>query len=217
MAFEQYVHSVAEGRPMDDALLVQACHMRAIDLGRRLAGAQGARPRGDVYDERKYNAGHVELLRLDGLDSTTAAQEQALFGWAEPDAINPARMLASAIDLERWLARLASRGPADARAAAGRSHARRHRRCHGPFDVGHLREAARARRGAGGGGRRRGRDGEGGVSRVIDRAQLAVTSDGEVLLNVARFDVPKRIEEIVTAALRQRGAVFIGVGSRRGR
>jgi hypothetical protein len=49
------------------------------------------------------------------------------------------------------------------------------------------------------------------VSRVIDRAQLAVTSDGDLLLNVARFDMPKRIEEIVRMALRQRGAVFIGV------
>jgi hypothetical protein len=49
------------------------------------------------------------------------------------------------------------------------------------------------------------------VSRVIDRAQLAVTSDGDVLLNVARFDVPKKIEEIVKMALRQRGAVFVGV------
>jgi hypothetical protein len=49
------------------------------------------------------------------------------------------------------------------------------------------------------------------VSRVIDRAPLAVTSDGEVLLNVARFDVPKKIEDIVRMALQQRGAVFIGV------
>jgi len=49
------------------------------------------------------------------------------------------------------------------------------------------------------------------MSRVIDRAQLAVTSDGDVLLNMARFDMPKRIEEIVRMALRQRGAIFIGV------
>ncbi len=49
------------------------------------------------------------------------------------------------------------------------------------------------------------------MSRVIDQALLAVTSDGEVLLNVGRFDVPKKIEEILRLALRQRGAVFIGV------
>ena len=109
MAFEQYVNSVTEGRPMPDALLVRACHMRAIDLGRRLAGAHGARPKQDVYDERSFAAGHVELLRLDGL-LDDGGGEQALFGWAEPDALNPARMLASAIDLERWLIGL---GPED--------------------------------------------------------------------------------------------------------
>ncbi len=49
------------------------------------------------------------------------------------------------------------------------------------------------------------------MSRVIDRAPLAVTSDGDVLLNVARFDEPKTVEEIVRLAIRQRGAVFIGV------
>jgi hypothetical protein len=49
------------------------------------------------------------------------------------------------------------------------------------------------------------------MSRTIDRAPLAVTSDGTVLLNVARFDVPRRIEEIVRVAMSQRGVVFIGV------
>jgi hypothetical protein len=38
------------------------------------------------------------------------------------------------------------------------------------------------------------------MSRVIDRAQLAVTSDGDVVLNVAPFDVPKKVEEIVKMA-----------------
>jgi hypothetical protein len=49
------------------------------------------------------------------------------------------------------------------------------------------------------------------MSRVIDRAPIALTSDGDVLLNVARFDMPKKVEEIVRMALRQRGAIFIGV------
>ncbi len=49
------------------------------------------------------------------------------------------------------------------------------------------------------------------MSRVIDRAPLGLTSDGIVLLNVATFDVPKKLEEIVRMARRQRGAVFVGV------
>ena len=111
MAFEQYVRSVAEGRPMPDALLVRACHLRAIDLPRRLAGADGARPRQDVYDERAYQAGHVELLRLDGLrDCDDGDEEQGLFGLAEVMANNPSRKIVSALDLEAWLGRL---GPED--------------------------------------------------------------------------------------------------------
>ncbi len=102
MAFEQYLTSVAKGRPMDDALLVRACHVRAIDVGRRLAGSQGARARGDVFDERNYWDGHVELLRLDG-QVEDGGEGQGLIGWAEVDGINPARQLASAVDLETWL------------------------------------------------------------------------------------------------------------------
>jgi hypothetical protein len=49
------------------------------------------------------------------------------------------------------------------------------------------------------------------VSRVIDRAPIGVTSDGDVLLNVACFDTPTNLEEIVRLAVRQRDAVFIGV------
>lgn len=105
MAFEQYMHSVAEGRPMPDAVLVRACHLRAIDVGRRLAGADGARPKQDVYDERAYQAGHVELLRLDGL-LDDGDEEQGLIGWAEVMANNPSKQIVSAIDLERWLARM---------------------------------------------------------------------------------------------------------------
>ncbi len=79
MAFEQYVKSVAEGRPMDDGLLVHACHLRAIDLGRRLAGAGGSQPKRDVYDERHYKEGRLELLRLDGLVDD-GDEEQGLLG-----------------------------------------------------------------------------------------------------------------------------------------
>jgi hypothetical protein len=99
MAFEQYINRAAEGRLMPDALLVRACHLRAIDLGRRLAGADGAQPKKDVYDDRAFKEGHVELLRLDGLDEG----EGTFLGFAEPEVPNPARKLVSALDLEKWI------------------------------------------------------------------------------------------------------------------
>jgi hypothetical protein len=49
------------------------------------------------------------------------------------------------------------------------------------------------------------------MSRTIDRASFAVTSDGAVLLNVAEFNVPKRLETLVRLARTQPGALFIGV------
>jgi hypothetical protein len=56
LVFVQFVRSVETGEPMSDALFVQACHMRATDLGRRLAGASGCQPKRDVMDERSYRA-----------------------------------------------------------------------------------------------------------------------------------------------------------------
>jgi len=50
MAFELYAKSVAKGEPLPDALLVRACHMRAIDLRRKVAGAAGGHPKRDVFD-----------------------------------------------------------------------------------------------------------------------------------------------------------------------
>jgi hypothetical protein len=77
LTFQMYAKSVAEGAPMDDALLVHACHLRAIDLGRRVAGAQGARSKADVFDERNYKEGRVEVLRFDEIDDSEDP------GWAE--------------------------------------------------------------------------------------------------------------------------------------
>lgn len=49
------------------------------------------------------------------------------------------------------------------------------------------------------------------MSRTHDRACLAVTNEGVVLLNLARFDVRKSIQDVMRLAVSQRGAIFIGV------
>ena len=49
------------------------------------------------------------------------------------------------------------------------------------------------------------------MSRRAHRAPLAVTSDGVVLLNVAMFDVAKKLDVLLAAARRRGGDVFIGV------
>jgi hypothetical protein len=107
MAFEQYANRAARGEVMSDAVLVMACHLRAIDLSRRLVGACGAQPKRDVYDERNYKDGTVEVLRLDGL-LNEQDDEGAALGIADADVRNPVRRLVSALDLESWLSSLAS-------------------------------------------------------------------------------------------------------------
>jgi hypothetical protein len=107
MAFEQYLARAAEGRVMPDALLVQACHMRAVDLSRRLAGAGGAQPKRDVMDERNFKEGRVEVLRLDGLLGDDE-DEGVVLRLTDVEIGNPARWLVSAIDLETWLSHLSA-------------------------------------------------------------------------------------------------------------
>jgi hypothetical protein len=104
MAFELYAKSVAKGEPLADAILVHACHLRAIDLSRRVAGSQGGHPKRDVFDPRNYNDGKVEVWSLDA--QIEGADGEPWFGFAEPGVPNPAGRYASAMDLESWLGSL---------------------------------------------------------------------------------------------------------------
>jgi hypothetical protein len=107
MAFEQSVTRAAGGHIMPDALLVQACHLRAVDLGRRLAGAGGGQPKRDVMDERNYKEDRVEVLHLDG-ELGDDEDEGFVLALADVDVEYPARWLHSALDLESWLSCLAA-------------------------------------------------------------------------------------------------------------
>jgi DNA-directed RNA polymerase specialized sigma24 family protein len=105
MTFELYKNSVEKGQPLSDAILVHACHLRAIDLSRRVAGSQGGQPKRDAYDPRNYTDGKLELLSLDA--ACEDMEGQSSLGFDEPGTPHPARRLASAMDLETWLSSLA--------------------------------------------------------------------------------------------------------------
>lgn len=49
------------------------------------------------------------------------------------------------------------------------------------------------------------------MSRRIDLTPLALTSDGDVLINLATIAYSTDFETIVRAAKRERGALFVGV------
>lgn len=52
------------------------------------------------------------------------------------------------------------------------------------------------------------------MSHRVCRAPVALTSDGVLLINLTVFDVPKRLDVLLEAALREPGEVFIGVPAR---
>ena len=54
------------------------------------------------------------------------------------------------------------------------------------------------------------------MSRHVHRAPLALTSDGEVLLNVGRFDDVRSLDEVLGLARAEGGPVFVGVALHEG-
>jgi len=108
LTFEIYLRYVDRGFVLDDALLVHACHMRAIDLSRRLAGAAGSQPKKDVFDERNYHDGKIEVFYL-GIESD---EEDSALGYAAPLTANPTGHILSALSLEDWLSGLCERDQA---------------------------------------------------------------------------------------------------------
>lgn len=105
--WQVYCRNIEEkGKVLDDALLIHACKLRAVDMSRRFVGADGARCRNqDVLDKRLYRDGKVMVLRIDGFqdEQTPDGDRQVQIGWAEATNITPEREMNSALDLETWI------------------------------------------------------------------------------------------------------------------
>ena len=99
LTFVMFMRYAERGVVIDDALLVHACHMRAIDLSRRVAGAHGAQPKRDVLDERNFHDGKLEVLHL-GLE---LGEDDGGVGYAAAMINNPTNNIVSALNLESWL------------------------------------------------------------------------------------------------------------------
>ena len=109
-----YKRCAERGQILDDAILVYACGLRASDPSRYFVPTDGHRA-GDVYDPRSYMQGHVEVLRFsdcldhDDIGHPDEREKGNDVGLAVATASNPTRKIVSAIDLNRWLAKLAPR------------------------------------------------------------------------------------------------------------
>jgi hypothetical protein len=114
LTWRLYADRAQRGEILDDALLVHACKLKAIDLSRHVVECD-YQPLRDVLDLRNYLAGRVEVLRLGDPHEEEDEGEGHRFekgdklvsiGFAELRCINPARNIHSAIDLTAWLAEL---------------------------------------------------------------------------------------------------------------
>jgi len=104
--WQMYTRYAEKGKILDDALLVHACKLRAIDLSRRFVGSNGAHARNqDVLDKRPYRDGKIKVLRIDGFadEQSPDGDRQVQIGWAEAMSITPEREMNSALDLEAWV------------------------------------------------------------------------------------------------------------------
>lgn len=90
LVFEEYQRAARRGVLLEDAVLVHACRLRAMDPGRQLV--KGSQRRRDALDRRNQRDGRVEILHLDD-------ELEALHHDPTPDLIG-------AIDAMTWAAGL---------------------------------------------------------------------------------------------------------------
>lgn len=111
LTLDMALRYASRGQRLPDAILVHHARLRAVDHSRHLVSSKG---RGaDAMNQANYVAGKVEVLRLDGVadpDGDTCGDgDRQLIGLALNGNPNPADMLASGFDLQRWLAALPER------------------------------------------------------------------------------------------------------------
>ncbi|MRG94632.1 hypothetical protein [Polyangium spumosum] len=111
-----YKRHAEAGDILDDALLVHACRLRAIDLSRHLASGDRTQRLKDVFDQRNYNRRRVEVLGLgeyvvefEDNPQIDNVESNADVGRARAYSLNPTGRIISAISLNEWLATLAPR------------------------------------------------------------------------------------------------------------
>lgn len=120
MAYEAALRKAAQGVLMDDALVVYAARLRAIEIRREFV--RGRQPRRDALHRANFTDGRTEVFHLDGLlNEDDGWQSEGDVGlqaaWLAATSMDPAEQIAAAIDLGTWLSSL---GDGDRDLLAGR-------------------------------------------------------------------------------------------------
>lgn len=97
------------GKVLPDAVLAHAFKLRACDLGRQLV--PGGRQGKDPLNPRLYHLGKVTLERIDGMVGEDGelhgeGDPELALGLAEALSSDPSTVIASALDLDRWMREL---------------------------------------------------------------------------------------------------------------
>lgn len=106
MAFEMAMRKAQQGVRLDDALLVHAVRLRAVEIRRQFV--KGGQPRRDALHRANYTDGRTEVFHIDGFEDEDGVWSRegdvALHAiWFAAASWNPELILAAAVDLKNWL------------------------------------------------------------------------------------------------------------------
>lgn len=104
--FELAQRKAARGELMDDALVVYAARLRALDIRRQFV--KGGQPRRDALHRANYTDRRTEIFHIDGFeDETDGWPREGDVGlqvaWAAALTLDPSEKIHSALDLGAWL------------------------------------------------------------------------------------------------------------------
>jgi hypothetical protein len=111
MVYETAVRKAAQGVAMDDALVVYAARLRAIEIRREFV--KGRQPRRDALHRANYTDGRTEVFHIDGFEDESGAWPREgdvglQVAWSSALTHDPAAEILSALDLDGWLNTLAT-------------------------------------------------------------------------------------------------------------
>lgn len=109
MTYETALRKAQQGVKMDDALIVYAARLRAVEIRREFV--KGRQPRRDALHRANYTDGRTEVLHLDGFeDETDGWLREGDVGlqvaWSAALTHDPTEKIVSALDLCAWVADL---------------------------------------------------------------------------------------------------------------
>jgi hypothetical protein len=106
MVWEMALRKAQQGVRLDDALLVHAVRLRAIEIRRQFV--KGGQPRRDALHRANYADGRTEVFHIEGFEDEDGAWPREgdvglQVAWLSALTNDPSHAILSALDLDKWL------------------------------------------------------------------------------------------------------------------